>query len=525
MTQSWDVAVIGSGFGGAVIACRLAETGARVLVLERGRRWASNTYPRAPEDPWIFDVNRPERQNGWLDVRFLRRMIVAQGAGVGGGSLVYANISVEASPEIFEQGWPAEITYGELKPHYDRVGEMLNVQEIPDNQPTLRLKLMQEGAQKLGYDARFRKLPLAVTFDPQWSYELKDPFEARHSKEWINPQGRKQGTCIHLGNCDIGCEVNAKNTLDLTYLAQAESRRAEIRPLHVVRSIEPEDGHYRIRFHRVKDGQLFPGSEIADRVVVAAGSLGSTELLLRCRDEHKTLPRLSRFLGRNWSSNGDFLTPCFYDDRTISAMQGPTISSAIDFLDGSVGDQRFFIEDGGFPNLLDSYLRAKLKSRPRRWRHRGLFKALRKVLKEGTLTANVMPWFAQGIDAADGQLYLGRKWYAPWKRTLKLAWDVRRSRPVIQAIIDMHERLSAATGGKAWVPPSWKLFGSLITPHPLGGCNMGATPANGVVDHRGKVFGYENFYVIDGAIIPEAIGRNPSRTIAALAERCAGLIR
>ena len=524
MGGTFDAIVIGSGFGGAVMACRLAEKGLRVLVLERGRRWKVEDYPRGPRDAWIYDPDEPQRQNGWIDLRLFPDMIVVQGAGVGGGSLIYANISVEAPAEIFKQGWPSEITYEELRPYDQKVGQMLNLQEIPDNQLTRRLKLMREGAEALGYGHRFRKLPLAVTFNPDWNYELDDPFNERHSKKWTNPQGQEQGTCIHLGNCDIGCDVKAKNTLDLNYIPQAEKHDAEVRDLHVVRCIEPEHRGYRVRFDRIEDGRLIPGSETADRVIVAAGSLGSTELLLRCRDQWKTMPRLSPFLGHNWSSNGDFLTPAFYKDRTIAPTQGPTISSAIDFLDGSVDHQRFFIEDGGFPDLLSDYLKAKLRSGVRKRRSRILLKALQEVLEEKPPLANVMPWFAQGIDAADGRLYLGRKWYAPWKRALKLHWEIKRSKPVIDAIVAMHERLSRATGGEPWVPPTWTLLKNLITPHPLGGCNMGTTPANGVVDHRGMAFGYENLYVVDGAMIPEAVGRNPSRTIAALAERCADLV-
>ena len=524
MGTPFDAIVIGSGFGGAVMACRLAEKGLKVLVLERGRRWEVEDYPRAPGDAWIYDPDEPHRQNGWIDVRFMDDMIIAQGAAVGGGSLIYANVSVEAPARIFAQGWPAEITYEELQPYYARVGKMLNVQEIPDNQLTRRFKLMQEGADKLGYGNRFRKLPLAVTFDPAWNYDLDDAFDERHSREWTNDQGQKQGTCVHLGNCDLGCDVKARNTLDLNYIPWAEKHGAEVRPLHVVRAIEPENGGYRVRFDRIEAGRLIPGSEAAERVFLAAGSLGSTELLLRCRDQRKTLPRLSRFLGRNWSSNGDFLTPAFYDDRAINPTQGPTITSAIDFLDAAVDGQQFFIEDGGFPDLLRNYLQEKLESGVRKRRYRVLLTWLREVLEDRPPLSNVMPWFAQAIDAADGRLYLGRKWYAPWKRTLKLDWEIDRSEEVVRAIISMHKRLARATGGDPLVPPTWTILKNLVTPHPLGGCNMGTTSTNGVVDHRGQVFGYENLYVVDGAIIPEAIGRNPSRTIAALAERCADLI-
>ncbi|ETX08383.1 GMC family oxidoreductase [Candidatus Entotheonella palauensis] len=523
MATSFDVIVIGSGFGGAITACRLAEKGLSVLVLERGRRWQPKDYPRKPGDAWIFDPDEPHKQNGWIDMRFFDDMIVVQGAGVGGGSLIYANVSIESKPELFNQGWPAEITYDVLKPYYDQVGDMLQVQQVPQNQVPERFKLMQEGAQALGYGDRFRPVPLAVTFDPEWSYDLDDPFHTKHSKTWTNAQGQQQGTCIHLGNCDLGCDVQAKNTLDLNYIPLAEQHGAEFRPLHMVRYLQPEPDGYRVFFDRFENGQAIAGSETSRKVILAAGSLGSTELLLRCRDQHKTLPNLSAFLGRNWSSNGDFLPPAFHDDRKPSPTQGPTISSAIDFLDGRVDGEQFFIEDGGFPDLLGNYLEEKLRGRSsiKRRKFRRLFEELGQAVRARDPLANVMPWFAQGIDAADGRLYLRRPWYMPWRRKLKLDWDIDRSENVINAIVEMHKRLAHATNGNAWVPPTWTILKNLVTPHPLGGCNMGTTPAQGVVNHLGEVFHYPNLYVADGAIVPEAIGLNPSRTIAALAERIA----
>src|SRR5690606_39095177 len=127
----------------------------------------------------------------------------------------------------------------------------------------------------------------------------------------------QQGTCVHCGNCDIGCPVQAKNTLDLNYLAAAEDLGVDVRPLHQVRCITPlPDGGYRLRVRRLDQGR---DTELeANRVVLAAGSIGSTELLLRCRDQHRTLPALSGRLGKGWLSNGDFMTPAFYDHRTIS---------------------------------------------------------------------------------------------------------------------------------------------------------------------------------------------------------------
>lgn len=527
MSTRFGVIVIGSGFGGAVTACRLAEKGMKVLVLERGRRWDPKDYPRGPGDAWIYDPDEPHKQNGWIDLRVFPDMVVVQGAGVGGGSLIYANVSVEPKKEIFNQGWPPEITYDELRPYYDKVGKMLNLQVIPDSQLTERYKLMKEAAEKLGYGDRFQKVPVAVTFDPEWNYALDDCFNVKHSKEWVNAQGQKQGTCVHLGNCDIGCDVKAKNTLDLNYIPQAEKHGAEFRPLHFVRYIEPTNGGYRVHFDRLDGKRRIRGSEEATRVVLAAGSLNSTEILLRCRDQYKTLPKLSPFLGRNWSSNGDFLTPAFHKDRRVSPTQGPTISSAIDFLDGVFENQQFFIEDGGFPDIVGNYLEEKVNQGIRRFRNRKfsiILRAVGEVLRDRDPLRTTMPWFAQGIDAANGRLYLGRVWYAPWKRKLKLDWDIDRSEAVINAIVNMHKKLARATGGDPWVPPTWKYLKNLVTPHPLGGCNLGTTIATGVVDHRGEVFNYPNLFVADGAIVPEAVGLNPSKTIAALAERIADLM-
>lgn len=516
----FDVIIIGSGFGGAVMACRLAEKKLKVLVLERGRRWTTETFPRTPEDDWLWNRQKPEKENGWLDLHLMDNMIVATGAGVGGGSLIFANVFVEANPSVFDEGWPAEISYEALKPYYEKAGDMMSVQELPDTQLNERFKLMREGAQKLGLEQRFRKLPLTVSFDRDAAFDCADAPDPSRSKRFINRQGIEQGTCIHCGNCDIGCDVKAKNTLDLNYLAVAERHGAEIRPLHQVINIEPCGEGYRVNYDDLASGFRRRGSVTAARVVLAAGSMGSTELLLRCRDEYKTLPHLSDFLGQHWSSNGDFLTVAFYNQRRISPTHGPTVSCAIDMLDNSADGQSVYIEDGGFPALLGDLIQKRVKQNRKRYM-RHFWQGLGQEIHASDPLHNVMPWFGQGVDGGDGTLYLGRVWYAPWRRKMRMDWDVTRSEPMIEALIHMHKRLSQATGGKAWVPPTWTLFKDLTTPHPLGGCNMGSSAVNGVVDHQGEVFAYANLYVADGAIIPRPLGLNPSRTIAALAERIA----
>jgi cholesterol oxidase len=522
--MSFDVIVIGSGFGGAITGCRLAEAGYKVLILERGRRWDNTTYPRKPGDPWIWDQDRPEEKNGWVDFRMFPNMTIVQGAAVGGGSLIYANVSAEAPPSVFENRWPKEITYSELKPHYDAVGSFMNVQKIPVKQWTPRTHLMKEGADKTGLGDRFKLLDMAISFDPDLVLDPANPPSPSDSKKFINKQGVEQGYCVHLGNCDIGCDVYAKNTLDKNYLPWAEKHGAEVRALHIVSDIQPVSGGYRVHYDRLDlaGKQRIAGNETARIVIIAAGSLGSTELLLRCRDVNKSLPNISPHLGKNWSSNGDFLTPAFHRDRLVAPTVGPTISSAIDLLDRSQNDQSFWIEDGGFPNLVKDYLRTDPSTKS--WRARVVIDSLRALATADPLRG-VMPWFAQGYDAGDGVLSLRRRWWLFGPRRLHLSWDVTESKRVIDAIVQTHLKLAEATGGFPVVPPTWSLAQDLITPHPLGGCSLGNTAGDGVVDHKGEVFGYPNLYVADGAILPTALGVNPSRTIGALAERIAKIMK
>jgi cholesterol oxidase len=473
-------------------------------------------------------VRRPEKQNGWLDLRFFKRMMVAQAAGVGGGSLAYSSVHLEAHPALFGQDWPAEVTYAELKPYYDTVGKMLNLQTLPDGQLSERLKLAREAATALGHADRFAKAPLAVSFSPEWSYQLEDPFDRRHSKAFTNAHGQRQGTCIHLGNCDIGCDVRAKNGLDLTYLAAAERRGCEVRPLHIVRRLETVDGGYRVEFDRIEQKQLVRGGgETAPRVFVAAGSLGSTELLLRARDEHKTLPNLSPALGRRWSPNANVLSLAGYPDGDrVRQSVGPTITSVIDFMDGDAVGERFVIEDDGFPSLLLNAVRASMGGSGDGDDLGGdLGRSLLERLEEAVLgkdaARGLMLWLGAGVDAGDGELRLDRSWVPPFRQTLELAWNPDDSRGVVEAIQGIHRQMSEATGGKPASGLGWRVFRSLLTLHPLGGCRMAATADTGVVNHLGEVFGYPNLYVVDGAIVPTPIGRNPSHTIAALAERVA----
>jgi cholesterol oxidase len=521
--MDFDVIVIGSGFGGAITSCRLAQKGMKALVLERGHKWDRTTYPHEPDDEWIWSRTHPERYHGWADLRRFKGMAVIAGAGVGGGSLIYANVSAVPPQSVFDAGWPPEITFQGLQSYYKSVGSMLDIRQVPKNQWSPRVQLLRDSAIKLGQAERFRAADIAVSFDDNLEYDFNVEPDIGNSRRFVNKHGVEQGTCAHLGECDIGCRADAKNTLDKNYLHIAEQNAAEIRPLHLVTKIEPIAGGYRVSYNELKDGTSISGSATAERVIVAAGSMGSTELLLQCRDILGTLPNLSSSLGKHWSSNGDFLTPAMYLHRTLWPDRGVTIGAVIDYLDASDDGETYWIQDGGTPNVMNKYFQAVLDRLRKDSSDGHLLEGLNmsSLLQHLTLLAanldvskHLMPWFAQGVDAGDGELHLT-------DGVLDLKWDIERSLPLFETIEKRHKTLARATDGHPFPLPTWLFSHELITPHPLGGCNMGSSPEQGVVNHLGEVFGYRNLYVADGAIVPRPLGVNPSRTIGALAERIA----
>jgi cholesterol oxidase len=510
-----DIVIVGSGFGGAVAGCRLAPTGRRVVVLERGQDWSEKKTPQGFRD-YFYSSRMPRWLNGWLDLRVLDQMVVATSAGVGGGSLIYANVCVDAPDRVFRSGWPSEITAAGMKRHYDTVAGMLNPQQIPARQINPRMAMLQHAAGRLNIGKHYHPLPLAVTFDDA-------PVGDTGEEPWSNPGVYKKGTCVHCGNCVIGCEHDAKNTLDKNYLKEAKEHGAKIRPLSMVTHIEEGPGGA-WRVHYVDVGASLRGRKhqiVGKIVILAAGSIGSPEILLRSRDGFRTLKNLPRALGKGWSPNGDFLTLAKYKGarRPLEPTKGPTIGAVIDLLEGidlpddnAIGvDGRIYVEDGGLPNLAAHLLSS--------WKDAGGLKRLL-YRKASSLTdfSDMIPWFGQSIDAADGEFSL-RSPYHFWRARTQLNWNPQRSVGALDTFKDIHVAMTKATGGKPIPLATWSRLRMLVTPHPLGGCNMASAPGAGVTNHMGEVFGYDNLFVMDGSVIPRAIGRNPSKTIAAVAER------
>jgi cholesterol oxidase len=518
VATDFDAVVIGSGFGGAVSALRLSEAGYRVLVLERGRRWQRHEYPSVTRRDWLWDEAHPERTNGWLDIRNHGNISTVAGAGVGGGSLHFANVVIDALEDFFRAGWPPEINFQVLAPYYKKVSDVLHPQKIPGNQFSNRTKLLKEAATLAGYGAQYDEVELNIKFDPNYAYDASREPRAEDSVMKPNADNVEQGFCVHLGQCVLGCPVEARNTLALNYIPRAEKHGAQVRPLHLVRIIEPTADGYRVHFDRIEQGKLNRGSVTARIVVVSGGSIGSTELLLRCQKQHKTLPNLGRLLGTRWCTNANYLSPAFHVGRNVYPGRGPTITAGIRFFgDNNFKGSRFMIEDGGVPDLLFEYRENLKNPRGDAQKFADALRALYQGLNQQPFD-NLMPWFAQGRDEPVGKFRVERFFFGLFgDYVLRLSWDRSGARKVLDGIQEVHRKLAEKTGGRFII----QLPDAAITPHPLGGCPLGSSPDDGVVNHFGESFAYKNLYVADGSIMPAPVGHNPSKTIAALSERIA----
>jgi cholesterol oxidase len=517
MRDVYDVVVIGSGFGGAIPACRLAVAGQSVCVLERGRRWAPAEFPRTTAE--VARAFWTPRDLGLLDIRSFRRVDVIQASGVGGGSLVYLNVNWRPRAAVFEDPrWPAGVTREALEPYYDLSREVLEARTLT---PTAgfpmppRTDAFMDAVRKTGREPTL--VNIAVHTGPPR----------------VNPYGgAPQSACIYCGNCMLGCRVHAKNTLDLNYLAVAERFGAEVHPLHRVDRIEPVDegaGGYRVTWRRLAPGDEGTGTVVGRRVVVAAGTLGTNDLLLRARDEHRTLPRLSRALGTGFSINGDcLLNGTVGADRDVNPVQGPSITAGVEV---GTGGEGVFVSDIGYPDPWLWFMQGSLYPWARiRSTVSGAWKYVARTfglsrskewtvgidqLFEGNFTPRFLGYLGMGTDAADGRVELRRG-------GLDVRWSFRASMRMYRQMWKVMKELSRALGGrfKASLTWTWPLR-KLLTAHPLGGCALSDSPERGVVNEWGEVWGYPNLFVSCGSVVPTALGVAPSGTIAALAERIA----
>ena len=482
-------------------------------------------------------------------------------SGLGGGSLIYANVLLRKDPEWFVEEdrsgpdgsyWTWPVGREELDPHYDEVERMMRAQRFPFEHPdyagTGRPAAMRDAAERLGLE--WQLPPLAVTFANPGSPPA--PGEPLAVPAYGNLHDLPQTTCRMCGECDIGCNYGAKNTLDHTYLSAAAHAGAEIRTRADVRRIEPLDGGgWRVTYVEhlpayegdPTDTRRLPAEEIeCRRLVVAAGTLGSTFLLLANRS---ALPGISRALGTRFNGNGDLLgilhSSRLANGRTrhIDASDGPVITSAIrlpDAADRRAGgttwhgrERGAYIEDAGYPGFVNWLVetsrvpaRLRLAARfgiKRAAAHLGAVMDTNWSAELGALlggvdfSASSMPLLGMGRDTPDGTMRLhgGR---------LDIDWSTRTSADFFDRIGDTMAAMAGALGAR-YEPSLLGRLSRVVTVHPLGGAPMGRHAGEGVVDDRGRVFGFDGIYVVDGAAMPGPVGANPALTIAAFADRAA----
>jgi len=570
-----DVLVLGSGFGGSAAALRFAEAGERVIVLERGPWVRREDFEADPDALW----NPRRHRFGMNELRSRGRHVIPWlGAGVGGGSHVYA----ATLKRLDDFGaFPGGITRAEMDGYYDRAEDMLDAQRYPDHAPygdVAPTQLLYGVGERLAKThpelvEEWGSINLGISFAP--------PGVAPGSA-FVNKHGAPQRYSDPMEQSALGGDIGAKNSLDRNYLHVAQERGAEIRPLHQADRIEPlEGGGFRVHFtHYVKESSFlrrtlrhaFPrfartrdeqGSVTARRLVVSCGAVGSTELLLRNRDVHGTLPNLSPKLGHGYATNGDFVSLIFpfrgifvswtgvllalvaalwtsmparggcliagavlyfagllVSRRAFDPDVGVTNSDYIKFRAQDGSGQGAYIESGRYPTPLRATI-AFLMSvfgvyRPSRYRWIIRFThVLRWIVPPFELIARSwpIPLLQMGRDDAVGTMALDAKGQG------RIDYPFAKNVPFYRWLNSLGRLV--AKEAKAWWAPNGPAFllKKIEVPHNLGGCPMGATAAEGVVDDCGHVFGYPGLMVLDGSIVPGSLGPNPALTILALSER------
>ena len=532
----YDFVVIGSGYGGAITAARLAAADLNpkpsVCILERGKEWAPGDYPETIEG--VLGATRSDLNPlGLFELLNHQDISVIKGSGLGGTSLINANVAIVPDREVFEQfNWPAAITYDALQPFYASAKQVLAANPHPHALELAKVQALDRRAREFGTSVQALDIVVNFTIDGQ------------------NPHGVAQKPCVNCGNCVTGCNVGAKNTLYMNYLPMARNAGATILTQAKVEWLEKRPGGvWRIHGQHVDDDGGRHGFTLdAAEVVLSAGSLNSTEILLR--SESKGLP-VSPALGTRFTGNGDFFGLAYNGDYETdvlgypyqqtpgagdSAEPGPNIVGIVRYNGGLPEAQRIAVEDFSFPNAYVAAAKTTF----------GLIRGVDTVTgNEAAQQARLdrdfriggpahdpagalnhsMLYLVMGQDDARGVILFEKPFLEPDGR-IRISWDQAGQQQIFTRMNEELRRHARALRASFISNPTWSVFNlrHLITAHPLGGCPMADDYLQGAVDPYGRVYAgdggvHQGLYVSDGSVIPSALGVNPFMTISALTER------
>jgi cholesterol oxidase len=519
-TFDYDVLVIGSGFGGSVTALRLTEKGYRVGVIEAGARFEDDDLPETSFETGKY-LFRPEvGMYGIQRIDALKDCLIVSGAGVGGGSLVYANTLYEPLPAFYNDPQWSHITdwESELAPFYDQAKRMLGVVENPLRTPSD--DVMEKVATEMGVADTFHPTPVGVFFGAPGTgmgQTVDDPF--------FGGAGPERKTCIGCGSCMTGCRHNAKNTLVKNYLYLAEQNGATVLPLTTVtRVAERTGGGYdvHVRFTKAKTNRKSARRVLtAEQVVFSASALGTQRLLHKMRDEGH-LPRLSQRLGFLSRTNSESIGGVIAPDASVDYSQGIAITSSFHPDPNTHIEPVRYGPGSNLMSLLQSVLTDGDGDEPR-WRTwlREMWRQRREVANlydmkhwsERTVIALVMQSLDNSITTYTKQIPGTKKRYLTSKQGHGVpnpTW-IPAGNEAIRAMARIMHGFAGGAVGDAFNMP--------LTAHFLGGCAIGDSIETGVVDPYQRLYGYAGLHVVDGSAVTANLGVNPSLTITAQAER------
>jgi len=506
--ESFDVVIIGSGFGGSVAALRLTEKGYRVAVLEAGRRFDESTYPKTSWRVRSFFWAPKLGCFGMQRISLLKDVMILSGAGVGGGSLVYANTLYEPlDPFYLDQQW-AHITdwRAELAPYYDQAKRMLGA--VPNPTVTPSDVVMKDVAEDMGVGHTFHPTPVGVFFGEP-GVEVDDPY--------FGGVGPKRKGCIQVGECMTGCRHGAKNTLLKNYLYLAEQAGATVFPMTTVRAVRPDGSGYVVE--TLRTGSREATTFRARDVIFAAGTLGTQKLLHRMRDQGH-LPKLSKRLGELTRTNSEAILGARTFRKDADFTKGVAITSSFHPSEQThVEPVRYGKRSNAMGLLTTALADADKGSRLKTWlkevaRHPAKFARNLSMRRwsEQTIIALVMQTRDNSITCYTKRGLFGRK---------KLTSKQGHGEPNPTWIPEGHEVVRRmATKIDGFPGGGWNdVFNIPMTAHFLGGVVIGDSAETGVIDPYHRVYGHEGLHVVDGSAVSANLGVNPSLTITAQAER------